>query len=753
MSKKQFREQLSDLIKSGTQLIQVRTVEEQRALLDIQQVVQGLRRKDGPPWRLTAWNYVTGYSDARNPAEAFAQNPSGAVLAVPTTRFGECQGQPVISSYSGMVRSVRRDSEGVVINVDEEIITLAQDIGPLVGPGDKVKVGQQVGLPYGKDAVIVFLDSAMFFGSSEGFQCRRALRNLVEAQALSNAAHMRPIIFLGAAAVKSPEIDYAIVNLRYELPDEEELKKDVTYIEAGLPPYRRVAEPHFRTELARAVLGSSQHEARQILATAAYASGGLHQKGDDKRKVLDALFELQRGNWADDEVLELVDLAGAPTFDDIGGYQNLKDWLASQACAFTDLASSLKDEPPVEAPKGIVLGGVPGCLHADTPIHDPTDNTTRSVKERWETAKPFHVTALDQRSQKLVTAWAMAPHIYPACRLLRFVCDDGSQITVTPGHLFWDGSDYVPAANVAGRIEAKGTYGLPRYAPGKEGALRDVVLYKVETLPPEPYYDFHVPVHENYLACGLINHNTGKSYSVLAIARALALPLIRFKFARAFGSLVGATEERVDRALSRVSGKGRCVLQLDEIDKALAGTQGGGESDGGVGKRALGQLLTWMVENNKGCFVVATLNDPDHLPPELLRKGRFSENFFVNLPEDEERQAILEIHTRKRGIDVSTWRSGEMATFIENTREFSGSDIEECVKAARLRRLAATGSTARATYDDIMAVVRGTKPSGRVNQAKTLAMQERFAAFATPVSRPVVKAGRHQQARRLELGD
>ena len=123
------------------------------------------------------------------------------------------------------------------------------------------------------------------------------------------------------------------------------------------------------------------------------------------------------------------------------------------------------------------------------------------------------------------------------------------------------------------------------------------------------------------------------------------------------------------------------MLWLDEIEKGV----GGSDADEGVSRRLLGSLLTWMAEQRDGVFVVATANDVSALPPELLRKGRFDELFFVDLPDEATRAEIFRIHLRRRGIDPEGIDAGTLAGMSEG---FSGAEIEQVVVSARYRAAA-----------------------------------------------------------------
>jgi SpoVK/Ycf46/Vps4 family AAA+-type ATPase len=146
-----------------------------------------------------------------------------------------------------------------------------------------------------------------------------------------------------------------------------------------------------------------------------------------------------------------------------------------------------------------------------------------------------------------------------------------------------------------------------------------------------------------------------------------------------FGSLVGSSEENVRKAISVAESVAPAILWVDEIDKAFAGAQGSGATDGGTTARVFGTFLTWLSEKTAPVFVMATANDISQLPAELLRKGRLDEIFFVDLPTEEERAEILRIHLTKRGRDASAF---DIPALVPGSEGFSGAEIEEAIISA-----------------------------------------------------------------------
>src|SRR5881394_1825728 len=188
---------------------------------------------------------------------------------------------------------------------------------------------------------------------------------------------------------------------------------------------------------------------------------------------------------------------------------------------------------------------------------------------------------------------------------------------------------------------------------------------------------FGLPAPKGVLMLGV--QGCGKSLCAKAVSSLWQLPLLRFDMGRMFGSLVGSSEENVRRAIAVAESVAPAILWVDEIDKAFAGSQGSGATDGGTTARVFGTFLTWLSEKTAPVFVVATANDITQLPPELMRKGRLDEIFFVDLPSDEERREIFRIHLARRGRDPQRFDVESLAACSDN---FSGAEIEQAVISA-----------------------------------------------------------------------
>ena len=175
----------------------------------------------------------------------------------------------------------------------------------------------------------------------------------------------------------------------------------------------------------------------------------------------------------------------------------------------------------------------------------------------------------------------------------------------------------------------------------------------------------------------------GKSLAARVIARHFGQPLLRLDAGTLYDKYIGESEKNLRRAIALAESMAPAVLWIDEIEKAF-GTGGEGGLDGGLAKRMHGALLTWLQEKRASVFVVATANDVFSLPPELMRKGRFDEIFFVDLPRPDERRAIFQIHLRKRKQDPARFRLDDLVFASEG---MSGAEIEQAVVAGLYRAL------------------------------------------------------------------
>src|SRR3989440_1700918 len=253
---------------------------------------------------------------------------------------------------------------------------------------------------------------------------------------------------------------------------------------------------------------------------------------------------------------------------------------------------------------------------------------------------------------------------------------------------------------------------------------------------------FGLPAPKGILMVGV--QGCGKSLSAKAVSCLWQLPLLRFDMGRMFGSLVGSSEENVRRAIAVAESVAPAILWVDEIDKAFAGSQGSGATDGGTTARVFGTFLTWLSEKAAPVFVVATANDISQLPPELMRKGRLDEIFFVDLPSREERAEIFRIHLVKRGREP---KSFDVETLAARSENFSGAEIEQAVISALYDAFYAQ---VELTTEHVLEALRQTVPL-----AKTMDEQiNRLRSWADGRARNASVArlpGAESQLRRMEF--
>jgi hypothetical protein len=214
---------------------------------------------------------------------------------------------------------------------------------------------------------------------------------------------------------------------------------------------------------------------------------------------------------------------------------------------------------------------------------------------------------------------------------------------------------------------------------------------------------------------------TGKSLTAKAIAHHWHLPLLRLDVGRLFGGLVGESEARTRQMIQLAEAISPCVLWIDEIDKAFGGMDGRG--DAGTASRVFGTFITWMAEKTSPVFVVATANNILTLPPEMLRRGRFDEIFFVGLPSQVDRQAIFEVHLSR--LRPHTFKTFDTARLAYETPEFSGAEIEQVIVEAMHLGFSQNRDF---TTDDILTAASEMVPLARTAQEQIEALQAWAAA-------------------------
>lgn len=234
--------------------------------------------------------------------------------------------------------------------------------------------------------------------------------------------------------------------------------------------------------------------------------------------------------------------------------------------------------------------------------------------------------------------------------------------------------------------------------------------------------DYNLPSPKGVLITGVAG--CGKSMTAKAMSAMWQLPLLRLDIGKIFSGLVGSSEENMRKAIQTAEAVAPSILWIDEIEKGFGGNSGG-EMDGGTSSRVFGTFLTWMNEKTKPVFVIATANNISRLPAEMLRKGRFDEIFFVDLPTINERKIIFKLHLEKR---LKGSKSKDFAItddllnkLADATEGFGGSEIEQVVISALFEAFAENRTL---KTEDLFKVIRNTVPLSTTQSGQILAIRE-----------------------------
>jgi len=233
---------------------------------------------------------------------------------------------------------------------------------------------------------------------------------------------------------------------------------------------------------------------------------------------------------------------------------------------------------------------------------------------------------------------------------------------------------------------------------------------------------YGIPNPKGLLLVGI--QGTGKSLSAKTIAHEWRLPLLRLDPGRLFGGIVGESESRMRQMIQLAEAIAPCVLWIDELDKAFGNLNSSIDGDSGTSRRVFGTLITWMQEKTSPVFIVATANNVQILPAELLRKGRFDEIFFLNLPSDRERQEIFKIYLQR--LRPSRLREFDCEKLAWTARNFSGAEIEQVITDGMHRAFGKGQSGQRQdfTTDDILESIQETVPLASISQPQIELLQQ-----------------------------
>jgi len=233
-------------------------------------------------------------------------------------------------------------------------------------------------------------------------------------------------------------------------------------------------------------------------------------------------------------------------------------------------------------------------------------------------------------------------------------------------------------------------------------------LYKRQNAFSQDAVDYGLPSSpKGILLVGI--QGAGKSLFAKAVSSYWNFPLLRLDMGKVFSGLVGSSENNMRQVFRVAESVAPCILWCDEIDKGMSGTRSSGSTDGGTTSRVLGSWLTWMQERTAPVFVIATANDVSNLPPELLRKGRFDEIFFVDLPNLTERKKIFEIHIEKRGRNIDKFN---LSTLAKESQFYTGAEIESSIESALYE--AFSDNKREITTNDILLSLENTVPISKL---------------------------------------
>jgi SpoVK/Ycf46/Vps4 family AAA+-type ATPase len=242
--------------------------------------------------------------------------------------------------------------------------------------------------------------------------------------------------------------------------------------------------------------------------------------------------------------------------------------------------------------------------------------------------------------------------------------------------------------------------------------------------------DYGLPQPKGMLILGV--PGCGKSLIAKTTAEMWGLPLLRLDMGRVYdGSTVGRSEANLRAAIKTAESISPCILLIDELEKAFSGAGGSADSDAGTSSRIFGSFLTWMQEKTSPVFVMATANRVERLPSEFLRKGRFDEIFFVDLPTQSEREAVFKIHIRKRKRDPERFDCEELAKVAEG---FSGAEIEQALFAAMYDAFAQDREFSQL---DFIAAIKATMPLSRTMHEQVAALRDWARQRARPAASSV----------------
>jgi len=254
-------------------------------------------------------------------------------------------------------------------------------------------------------------------------------------------------------------------------------------------------------------------------------------------------------------------------------------------------------------------------------------------------------------------------------------------------------------------------------------------LNKRQTAFSEEARKFGLPRPKGILMIGV--PGGGKSLTAKAVGAAWRLPLLRLDVGKIFAGIVGSSEENMRRAIQMAEAVAPSILWVDELEKGFSGTGSSNNSDGGTAARVFGSFITWLQEKTSPVFVIATANNVDELPPEMMRKGRFDEIFFVDLPSLPERKEIVSIHLKRRGRDPAGF---DLDLLAQKSDGMTGPEIEQAVVSALFDEYSLHGAQGVLHTAGVVHSLQETVPLSKTMKEKIAALRNWCKTRARPAS-------------------
>jgi SpoVK/Ycf46/Vps4 family AAA+-type ATPase len=271
-------------------------------------------------------------------------------------------------------------------------------------------------------------------------------------------------------------------------------------------------------------------------------------------------------------------------------------------------------------------------------------------------------------------------------------------------------------------------------------------LRKRQSAFSEEARQFGLPRPKGILMIGI--PGGGKSLTAKAVGAAWRLPLLRLDVGKIFAGIVGSSEENMRRAIQMAEAVAPSILWVDELEKGFSGTGSSNNSDAGTAARVFGSFITWLQEKTSPVFVIATANNVDELPPEMMRKGRFDEIFFVDLPTLPERRDIGAIHLKRRGRDPSRF---DLDAIAEKSEGMTGAEIEQAIVSALFDEYDRNGKSGVLATEGVLHSLAETVPLSRTMKEKIAALRTWCKTRARPASSSWQADGGADAGRKIEI--